>query len=81
MRAPAPLVDRFLIMIKLEVAQQMANHESARTTGLYGRGNDAFELDEVERMVYEKVTLLIDKIRLSTAPFSVGPPPECSIVG
>jgi integrase len=25
---------------KLEVAQQMANHESARTTGLYDRRND-----------------------------------------
>ncbi|WP_200333753.1 tyrosine-type recombinase/integrase [Thiocystis violacea] len=25
---------------KLEVAQQMANHESSRTTGLYGRRND-----------------------------------------
>jgi len=37
---------------KLEVAQQMAGHESARTTGLYGRRNDAVELDEVERVVY-----------------------------
>ena len=25
---------------KLEIAQQMANHESARTTGLYDRRND-----------------------------------------
>ena len=37
---------------KLEVAQQMAGHESARTTGLYDRRNDAVELDEVERVVY-----------------------------
>jgi integrase len=37
---------------KLEIAQQMAGHESARTTGLYDRRNDAVELDEVERVVY-----------------------------
>ena len=35
---------------KLEVAQQMANHESARTTGLYDRRNDRVSLDEVERI-------------------------------
>jgi integrase/recombinase XerD len=37
---------------KLEVAQQMAGHESARTTGLYDRRNDTVALDEVERVVY-----------------------------
>ncbi len=36
---------------KLEVAQQMANHESARTTGLYDRRTDQVSLDEVERIV------------------------------
>jgi len=36
---------------KLEGAQQMANHESARTTGLYDRRNDQVSLDEVERIV------------------------------
>lgn len=36
---------------KLEVAQQMANHESARTTGLYDRRNDQLSLDEVERIL------------------------------
>lgn len=36
---------------KLEIAQQMANHESARTTGLYDRRNDGVSLDEVERIV------------------------------
>ncbi len=36
---------------KLEVAQQMANHESARTTGLYDRRTDQVKLDEVERIV------------------------------
>ncbi|MDA8305758.1 MAG: tyrosine-type recombinase/integrase [Deltaproteobacteria bacterium] len=36
---------------KLEVAQQMANHESARTTGLYDRRNDPISLDEVERIL------------------------------
>jgi integrase len=35
---------------KLEMAQQKANHESARTTGLYDRGNDQVSLDEVERI-------------------------------
>ena len=37
---------------KLEVAQQMAGHESARTTGLYDRRDDTVALDEVERVVY-----------------------------
>ena len=37
---------------KIEVAQQMAGHESARTTGLYDRRDDAVGLDEVERVVY-----------------------------
>jgi integrase len=32
---------------KLEVAQQMASHESARTTGLYDRRNGQGSLDEV----------------------------------
>jgi site-specific recombinase XerD len=35
---------------KLEVAQQMAAHESARTTGLYDRRSDEVTLDEVERI-------------------------------
>src|SRR5690349_8800042 len=35
---------------RLEVAQQMANHESARTTGLYDRCGDEISLDEVERI-------------------------------
>ncbi len=37
---------------KLEIAQQMAGHESARTTGLYDRRDDTVALDEVERVVY-----------------------------
>lgn len=36
---------------KLVVTQQMANHESARTTGLYDRRNDQVSLDEVERIL------------------------------
>ena len=36
---------------KLEIAQQMANHESGRTTDLYDRRNDQVSLDEVERIV------------------------------
>ena len=35
---------------KLEIAQAMANHESARTTGLYDRRSDQVNLDEVERI-------------------------------
>jgi integrase len=35
---------------RLEVAQQIANHESARTTGLYDRRDDQMTLDEVERI-------------------------------
>ena len=36
---------------KLEIAQAMAAHESARTTGLYDRRDDQVSLDEVERSV------------------------------
>jgi site-specific recombinase XerD len=36
---------------KIEVAQQIASHESARTTGLYDRRDDEVSLDEVERIV------------------------------
>jgi hypothetical protein len=35
----------------LEYAQQMAAHESARTTKLYDRRNDQVILDQVERIV------------------------------
>ena len=35
---------------RLEVAQQMANHESSRTTGLYDRRSDEVSLDDVERI-------------------------------
>ncbi len=34
----------------LEKAQQLANHESARTTKLYDRRDDRLSLDEVERI-------------------------------
>ncbi len=37
---------------KLEIAQHMAGHESARTTGLYDRRGDEVALDEVERINY-----------------------------
>ena len=36
---------------KLEHAQQIANHESPRTTKLYDRTSDAVSLDEIERIV------------------------------
>jgi hypothetical protein len=35
---------------RLEVAQQMAAHESSRTTGLYDRRGDDVSLDEVEKI-------------------------------
>ncbi|SNT44363.1 Site-specific recombinase XerD [Granulicella rosea] len=35
---------------RLEVAQQMAAHESSRTTGLYDRRDDEISLDEVEKI-------------------------------
>jgi integrase len=35
---------------KLEIAQQMAAHESSRTTGLYDWRGDEVSLDEVERI-------------------------------
>lgn len=36
---------------KLDIAQQMANHESARTTALYGRRSDQVDFDEIERIM------------------------------
>ena len=36
----------------LEKAQQMAAHESAKTTKLYDRTSDAITLDEVERIAF-----------------------------
>jgi len=36
---------------RVEVAQQIAGHESGRTTGLYDRRDDEVSLDEVERIV------------------------------
>jgi hypothetical protein len=35
----------------LEKAQQMANHESPRTTKLYDRTYDEISLDEVEKII------------------------------
>src|SRR5205823_11822396 len=35
---------------RLEIAQQMAGHESSRTTGLYDRRGEDISLDEVERI-------------------------------
>ena len=35
---------------KLETAQQIANHESPRTTKLYDRREEEISLDEVERI-------------------------------
>jgi integrase len=35
----------------IEHAQQIANHESPRTTKLYDRTNDGISLDEIERII------------------------------
>ena len=35
---------------KLEIAQQIAAHESSRTSGLYNRRDDDVSLDEVEKI-------------------------------
>jgi integrase len=35
---------------KLEIAQQIAAHESSRRTGLYDRRQDDVNLDEVEKI-------------------------------
>ncbi len=35
---------------KLEIAQQIAAHESSRTSGLYNRRDDDVSLDELEKM-------------------------------
>jgi integrase/recombinase XerD len=35
---------------ELEIAQQIAGHESSRTTGLYDRRDDDVNLDEAERI-------------------------------
>jgi len=42
---------------KLEIAQQMANHESARTTGLYDRSNDQVSLNELERILIRSAAI------------------------
>jgi integrase len=43
----------------LEHAQQIAAHESPRTTKLYGRTQDQISLDEVERMMRRALSLPI----------------------
>jgi integrase len=35
---------------RIEIAQRMAGHSNAKTTGLYDRRNDDVSLDEVERI-------------------------------
>jgi integrase/recombinase XerD len=35
---------------KLEIAQRMAGHSNAKTTGLYDRRNDDISVSEVERV-------------------------------
>lgn len=36
---------------RLEIAQQIAGHESSRTTGLYDRREDDISIDEIERII------------------------------
>jgi integrase/recombinase XerD len=37
---------------KLEVAQRLAGHANAKTTGLYDRRSDAVSADEIERTTF-----------------------------
>jgi integrase/recombinase XerD len=37
---------------KLEVAQRLAGHANAKTTGLYDRRSDAVAADEIERIAF-----------------------------
>ena len=43
----------------IEHAQQIANHESPRTTKLYDRTNDAISLDEIERILNDSAAFLV----------------------
>jgi predicted phage-related endonuclease len=45
--------DRLRSALRLETAQQIANHESPRTTKLYGRREEEISLDEVERIAIQ----------------------------
>jgi integrase/recombinase XerD len=36
--------------VRIEVAQRMAGHSNAKTTGLYNRRNDDVSIGEVERI-------------------------------
>ena len=47
----------------IEHAQQIANHESPRTTKLYDRTNDAISLDEIERILDETFDAGLNVIR------------------
>ena len=38
-------------VVTIELAQQIAAHESPRTTKLYDRTSDAISLDEIERIL------------------------------
>ena len=54
-RGPAGIIARSLIpaamiLPVLNTVYKMADHESARTTGLYDRRGDEISLDEVERI-------------------------------
>src|SRR5260221_9599403 len=54
---------------KLEVAQQIANHESPRTTKLYDRRQDEISLDEIEQSRSKKtpVTDIFDDHQLHSS--------------
>jgi hypothetical protein len=52
--APAALLKRAVNGGTLEKAQQMAAHESPRTTKLYDRTNDAVSLDKAEKWLFQR---------------------------
>ena len=54
-----------------EHAQQIANHESPRTTKLYDRTNNAMSLDEIERILIKRLPMnkaTRDKIKRNLFP-------------
>jgi hypothetical protein len=69
---------------KPEIAQAMANHESARTTGLYDKRQDEVTFDEVERTYLKSVPslnrrdLLFRAIGHSREGEGSNPEKECS---
>ena len=59
---------------RIEVAQQMAAHESARTTGLYDRRGDEVTMEEVRELRFEEIYGGTDQRRIAGAYCRAGAP-------